>query len=233
MGLVYCYGRRRPPFQNEHQDSTISSATPKVINNLMKCVTFAKEYLDYFITLPNANLNILPFSVWYQIIFTLFVMYRLCVGLPEVPEWNVEIAQHTVDLQHYLDSLLCHMKSIETSEDRQIPTKSLFSRLPETIRSVQVSYTSIKKNLRNDHDGRTAHPELLASIEKSSYSQRQHRCPALRYSSRRAGQPPSAPLLQSAIEREVQGIEYAQLWADVMLMDTFSLIADPSPNGPR
>ncbi|KAJ5241821.1 uncharacterized protein N7469_000148, partial [Penicillium citrinum] len=231
MGLVYCYGLIRPQRRNEHEDSTISSVSPMVINNLIKCVSFTKEYLDYFIALPSADLNSLPFSAWYQVIFTLFVLYRLSVGLPEVPEWNVEIAQHTVDLIHYLDLLSSQMKAIQPSADRQLPTKSLFSRLPEIIGNVKTSYTSVKESHMHDHDSRNAHPEFLASIEKASSSQRQYRCPALRYSSRNTFQPPSQPILQSAIATEVQRIEYEQLWGDLMLMGTFPSIANSSSSG--
>jgi len=202
-----------------------------VINNLIKCVSFTKEYLDYFVAIPSADLNSLPFFAWYQVIFTLFVLYRLSVGLPEVPEWNVEIAQHTVDLKHYLDLLSSQVQAIQPSADRQLPTKSLFSRLPEIIGNVKTSYTSVKESHTDDHDSRNAHPEFLTSIEKASSSQRQHRCPALRYSSRNTSQPPSQPILQSAIATEVQRIEYEQLWGDLMLMGTFPAIADSSPSG--
>ncbi|KAJ6000316.1 hypothetical protein N7481_000725 [Penicillium waksmanii] len=231
MGLVYCYGQRRPPSPKEQEDSTMLSAHPMVISNLIKCVNSAKEYLDYFFTLPTAELHSLPFSAWYQLILTVFVLYRLSVGLPEVPEWNVEIAQHTVDLQDYLDTLLTHLQTLKPSTDRQVPTKSLFSKLPEIIGSVKTSYTSAKENTTQDRDSRKAHHELLVSISKASSMQNLHRCPALRYSSRHVARPPDQPMLQSAIATEVQRIEYEQLWDDVLLMDTFPITTDSSSTG--
>lgn len=202
-----------------------------IISNLIKCVNSAKEYLDYFLTLPFAELNSLPFSTWYQVILTVFVLYRLSVGLPEVPEWNVEIAQHTVDLQDYLDTLLSHLQTIKPSTDRQVPTKSLFSRLPEILGSVKTSYTSAKENPTQDRDSRNAHHELLVSINKASSMQKMHRCPALRYSSRNIARTPDQPILQSAISTEVQKIEYEHLWDDVLLMDTFPITTDSSSTG--
>lgn len=203
-----------------------------VISNLIKCVSSAKEYLDYFVTIPMAELSNLPFSTWYQLILTVFVLYRLSVGLPEVPEWNVEIAQSTMDLQDYLDTLSSHLKIIKPSTDRQTPTKSLFSRLHDIIGSVRTSYKSAKENPTQAHDSRNAHHELLASMNKGPSTQKPHRCPGLRYSSGHVARPPDHPILQSAIATEVQKIEYDQLWGEVMLMDTFPIMTgSSSPRG--
>ena len=76
-----------------------------VISNLVKCVSSTKEYLDLFFAIPAAEHTSLPISAWYQVILAVFVLYRLSVGLPEVPEWNREIAHQSVDLQEYLDTL--------------------------------------------------------------------------------------------------------------------------------
>lgn len=226
MGLVYCYGQRRPPSPKEQEDHTMLSAPPMVVGNLIKCLSSTREYLDYFFTLPIADLSSLPFSAWYQVILTVFVLYRLSVGLPELPEWDVEIAQHTVDLGYYLDTLLSHLQTIKPSEDRQIPTESLFSRLPEIIGSVKSSYTSAKEDLAQARDSRDAHHKPLASINKASSMRRLHRCPALRDSSRPVIRPPGRPIIQSAIATEVRRIEYEHLWGDVLLMDAFHIPID-------
>ncbi|KAL4867741.1 hypothetical protein BDV12DRAFT_186432 [Aspergillus spectabilis] len=217
MGLVYCYGKRRPPSVKAQENSTMLSAPPMVISNLTKCVGSTKEYLDSFFTIPAAEYNRLPFSAWYQVIFAVFVLYRLSVGLPEVPEWNVEIAQQTLDPQKYLNILLSHLQAIEPSPNRQIPTKSLFSRLPEIIESVRTSYALANENLAQGRDSRHAHHELKAS----ALSVQGHRCPALRYSSRHVNQALGQPALQTAIATEVQRIEDEKLWGDILVKDTF------------
>ena len=199
-----------------------------VISNLIKCVSSTKEYLDSFFAIPAAEHNNLPFSAWYQVILTVFVLYRLSVGLPEVREWNVEIAQQTVDLQGYFDTLLSHLQAIKPSPDRQIPTKSLFSRLPEIIGSVKTSYALAKENLAQVRDSRHAHHELKASNNTASSVQGLHRCPALRYSSRHVVQAPGQPTLQNAIATEVQRIEDEKIWGDLLLMDTFSSMTGSS-----
>lgn len=197
------------------------STSPMVINNLIKCVSSTKEYLDLFFAVPAMEYSSLPFSAWYQVILTVFVLYRLSVGLPEVPEWNVEIARQTVDLQEYLDTLLSHLQAIKPSPDRQISTMSLFSRLPEIIASVRTSYALAKENLAQVRDSHHAHHELKALDKTASSVQALHRCPASRYLSRHEAQAPGPgqPTLQNAIAMEVQRIEDEKLWGDILLMD--------------
>ncbi|KAH8690039.1 hypothetical protein BGW36DRAFT_306914 [Talaromyces proteolyticus] len=228
MGLVYCYGRRRPPSPKAQEDSTMLSTPPMVISTLIKCVSSTKEYLDFFLATPAAEHSSLPFSAWYQVVFTVFVLYRLSVGLPEVPEWNVEIAQQAVDLQEYIDTLLTHLQAIEPSLARQIPTKSLFSRLPEILGSVKTSYALAKENLAQVRDSCHAHQEFKPSNITASSIQRLHRCPALRYSSRHVAQVPSQPTLQNAIATEVQRMEDEQFLGDLLLTDTPSMIVSSS-----
>ncbi|KAI3232173.1 transcriptional regulator family: Fungal Specific TF [Penicillium roqueforti] len=220
MGLVYCYGQRRPPSPKAQEDSTMLSTPPMVISNLVKCVSSTKEYLDLFFTIPAVEHNSLPISAWYQVILTIFVLYRLSVGLPEVPEWNGEIAQETVNLEEYLDTLLSNLQAIKPSPDRQIPTKSLFSMMHEIIGSVKNSYALTKENLAHVHDSHHAHHDL-ASKNTAASAQGLHRCPALRYSSRRIAQAPDQPTLQNAIATEVQKIGDEKLWGDILLMDAF------------
>ncbi|KAJ5415116.1 hypothetical protein N7465_003811 [Penicillium sp. CMV-2018d] len=228
MGLVYCYGQRRPPPPKSQEDSTILSTPPMVISNLVKCVSSTKEYLDLFFAIPAAEHTSLPISAWYQVILAVFVLYRLSVGLPEVPEWNREIAHQSVDLQEYLDTLLSNLQAIKPSPDRQIPTKNLFSMLPEILGSVKDSYALEKENLTQVHDSNRAHHKLGASKIAASSARGTHRCPALRYSNRHVAQATDQPALQNAIATEVQKIEDEKLWSDILFMDTFSSMTGSS-----
>ncbi|KAL5337892.1 hypothetical protein BJX70DRAFT_408960 [Aspergillus crustosus] len=229
MGLVYCYGQRRPPSQKTPLNATMFSTQSKVIISLTQCVGSAKDYLDWFFTIPMSEYSILPFSAWYQIVLVVFVLYRLSVGLSEVPGWNVEIAHQTLDFHEYLDILLAQLQVIdpERISDREIPSKSLFSRLSEIIGGVKTSYLLASENHdpMQGRDSRHAHLELKAA---ASPLYRQHRCPALRYSSRHAGQAPNQDALQKAISTEVQTIEDEKLWDDIIAMDTFSSMTESS-----
>lgn len=228
MGLVYCYGQKRPPPSKAQEDLTILSTPPMVISNLVKCVSSAKEYLDLFLAVPAAEHTSLPISAWYQVILAVFVLYRLSVGLSEVPEWNGEIAQESVDLQEYLDTLLSNLQAIKPPPDRQIPAKSLFSTLPEILGSVKDSYALAKESLAQVRDSNRAHHKLGASKTIASSVRGPHRCPALRYSNRHVAQAPDQPTLQNAITTEVQKIEDEKLWGDLLFMDTFSSMTGSS-----
>ncbi|EEA25704.1 conserved hypothetical protein [Talaromyces marneffei ATCC 18224] len=224
MGLVYRYGPRKTPVPKAQADSTLLSVPPMVISNLIKCVTSTKESLDSFLAIPVTGHCSLPFSTWYQLILTVFVLYRLSVGLLEVPEWNVEIAQQTVDLQAYFDTLLSYLHIMKSSPDRQIPTKSLFSRIPEIMESVRTSYALAREDIVEVRDSSNAHHELNASNNTASSVQRLRRCPALRYSNRQVTQAPSQPAPQNAIAMEIQRIEDEKLWGDLLVMETPSII---------
>ncbi|RAH41858.1 Zn(II)2Cys6 transcription factor [Aspergillus brunneoviolaceus CBS 621.78] len=231
MGLVYCYGQRRPPSRMAQRELTILSAHPMVISHLTDCVSSAKDYLDIFCALPAAAQRRLPFSTWYQVVLAVFVLYRLSVGLPEVPQWNVDIARETVDLQEYTDQLLSHLQGIAPLSDRQIPTTSLFSRMPEIMQSVRTSYALAKENGAPVRDSRHAHHDLASVNRTASSTPRLHRCPAVRYSSRSVAPELDLPTLQSAIATEVRSIEDEKLWGDLFLMDTLSSMTGSSSIG--
>jgi hypothetical protein len=227
MGLVYCYGQGTPPCPKAQEYSTMLTTPPMIISNLVKCVSSTKEYLDIFFAIPAAEHGSLPFPAWYQVILAIYVLYRLSVGLPEVPDWDREIAQQSVNLQEYLDTLLSSLQALKPLQDRQIPTKSLFSRLPEIIGSVKNSYVLAKEDLAqvNSHH---AHHKLGASKNMVSSAKGLHRCPAMRYSRRHIAQALDQPILQNAIAMEVRKIEDEKLWGDILLMDTFSSMTGPS-----
>jgi hypothetical protein len=220
MGLVYCYGQRRPPSPKVQKECTILSTPPMVICNLVKCVSSTKEYLDSFFNIAVTEHHNLPFSAWYQVILTLYVLYRLSVGLPEVPDWNVKIAQQSVNLQDHLDTFLSNLQTMKPFQDRQIPAKSLFSKLPEIIGSVRNSYAVAKDGL-GQVDTYQAHHELGDSKLTTSSTRRLHRCPAMRYFDRSV-QAPDQCKLQNAIAAEIQKIEDEKLWLDILVMNTFS-----------
>lgn len=225
MGLVYRYGPRNPPVPKGQENSTLLSMPPRVISNLIKCVSSAKESLDYFLAIPITRHSNLPFATWYQVILTIFVLYRLSVGLPEAPEWDVEIVHQGVDLMAYFDTMLSYLRVMKPSPDHQIATKSLFSRLPEVMESVRTSYAVARGNLAEIRDIHNAHHELkdLNNTAPSS-SRRLHRCPALRYSNRKVTQVPSQPIPQNAIAIEIRRIEDEELWGDLLLVETPSIV---------
>jgi hypothetical protein len=68
-GWYIATGREGHRPQNAQQGFTISSTSPMVISNLVKCVSSTKGYLDLFFAIPAAEHTSLPISAWYQVIF--------------------------------------------------------------------------------------------------------------------------------------------------------------------
>ncbi|KAL6231204.1 hypothetical protein BDW75DRAFT_233814 [Aspergillus navahoensis] len=138
MGLVYKYGQKKRPPAGVPGDS-MTAASSRVSLNLTKCLICAKEFLDIFMAIPEREHDKLPLAVWYQLIMAVVVLYRLSVGLPDTPGWNREIAQETVNLPEYLNTLSHRLRcsalrrGVESSPSKN---KCLFKMFPDMVESV-------------------------------------------------------------------------------------------------
>ncbi|KAL2844550.1 hypothetical protein BJY01DRAFT_186259 [Aspergillus pseudoustus] len=223
MGLVYNYGHARRPVTAACPDSTLLSASPGLINNLIKCTESTKSYLDLFLTIPETEYARLPFCIWYKVILALFVLYRLAVGVSEVPEWDVNLTLGTVDVERYLGLLADRLECLRMdSEVQNHNHKSLFTMLPEVIGSVRMSYAMAKGGGAMSALG--PHPPHQPFAEAPALSARgRHRCPGMRNLSRAAtAGSTEQPDLQSALTAEIQMIENELFWSDLLVADTFS-----------
>ncbi|KAL4749092.1 hypothetical protein BDW72DRAFT_205032 [Aspergillus terricola var. indicus] len=139
-GLVYRYGQRKRPPTNLPGNS-MTSANSKVTLNLTKSVICAKELFDTFMAIPEEEHDKLPLSIWYQLILAILVLYRLSIGLPEIPDWGSEIAQDTVNLPECLDMLAYRLRSAESkrrAESQPSNDKCLFTMFPDMFRRQQL-----------------------------------------------------------------------------------------------
>ncbi|KAL2864819.1 uncharacterized protein BJX67DRAFT_199506 [Aspergillus lucknowensis] len=232
MGLVYRYGQRKLPPLKVQEYSNTSYTPPMIIANLTNSVLSTIEYLEFFFAIPTAEYNSLPISMWYQVILAVTVLYRLSTGLSEVPGWDVDIAQETVDVKQYLGELSSHLQAIEQDPSRELPTRNLYVMMPEIMESVQTSYELAREHPDEVNDTLGAHPSLSDSPRNEPPSFRgRHRCPGLRYLRRDASHTPTSmcsteqPALQNNIAAEVQRIESDKLWSDLVALDTFTSTA--------
>ncbi|KAL4742689.1 hypothetical protein BDV11DRAFT_210921 [Aspergillus similis] len=146
MGLVYRYGQRKRPPTSLPGDLTLASS--KVTLNLTKCLICAKEFFDTFMTIPEGEHDKLPLSIWYQLIVTIIVLYRLSVGMPEIPDWGSEIALDTVNFPECLDTLTYRLRSAESkrrAESQPSNDKCLFTMFPDMLfrQQLRALYTKI------------------------------------------------------------------------------------------
>ncbi|KAL4783306.1 hypothetical protein BJX76DRAFT_368549 [Aspergillus varians] len=227
MGLVYRYGQISRPSPGVPGYSAIF-APSKVVFNLTKSIIASKEYLDLFIATPSDEYSKLPLATWYQVILAVMVLYRLSIGLADIPDWSRDIAHDTVNLEEYLDILRCRLQSTGTETEREIQSPQpgcLFAMFPEIMESVKTSYVSAKR--RRICDGSGAHQSLFGNDIKriSSSARGPYRCPGMRNLRPQAvANSEDNSTLRSlvAVEiKKIEKIENEKLWNDLMTTDAF------------
>jgi hypothetical protein len=201
MGLVYRFGPGLFYSEQLKQKAPpgLHVAHPGLIQNLSFCTDAAKDYLDIFLdNLTPDQYHAQPLEEWLRLIFAPFVLYRLCVGVREVPDWTVETARSTVDLEYYLREIGNRLRaSIDTSrnvafDDAAEATLSfagpprhdmvgaydLFSLLPLVFGNARDSFTAVKDGGVSP-DKIRAH-QHLGTIRQSKQGRQEGfvRCPA-------------------------------------------------------
>jgi len=232
MGLVYRFENLRPLARNkDEKDHPVTAPHPTLIANLIKCVDAVKEYLDCFLTMSTSEYYTLPLEEWFRVILASFVLYKLSLGLSEVPGWNVHIARETVDLEDYLNLLLNSLKSTQAT---QIPlsttcTDNLFSTFPTILENVKDSYMAARDSPSLFSDGIRAHDDLGAlkptqTFPCTSFSSRltneRVRCPGT--SDLNIPVTPTHSSVSAGIAAEIQTIENEKLWNDLMMDDSMA-----------
>lgn len=236
MGLVYRFGPGRPLARTDIEDQSDSVAVHRnLIMNLVRCTDAAKEYLDCFLAVDANDYHSLPLEEWLRAILAPFVLYRLCVGLREVPEWSTETARSTVDLEYYLNQILGRLKAMEpnTSVDRTLEADDLYALLPAIFENVMRSFIAARDGVCDSLDGIRAHQDLGISQRKSANTNAQSnitphnqriRCPA-------TSDLPTAtsfdlwndPQIMAAqgheLATDIQGLENDTFWSHFMVND--------------
>ena len=137
ISLMMATGAPMDPMSN-----TIDS--PSRIDILLDCLQSAMNYLDTFLTIPLTAYPLFGTSQWSGLIYSLVVVYRLSIGTPRVPLWDVQMARETVKLERYLE-LLCE-RIQQTTRER---LKSIIEMNNRDIYSVM---GLILQNVRNTYD---------------------------------------------------------------------------------
>jgi hypothetical protein len=137
VGLVHRFGRQRTTVPKTHTQGF--SDTLDALNiTFQSCVNAAKDYLDCFISTLTPEYHHLPFEEWTRLTLALFVLYKLAIGLPEVPGWDPEMARSTCDLDQYLTNLLNRLKPLPENATASFDT--IFHIFPAIMESVKVSH---------------------------------------------------------------------------------------------
>ncbi|KAH8803339.1 hypothetical protein F5884DRAFT_847183 [Xylogone sp. PMI_703] len=238
MGLVHRFETLRPLARNKDEKGHAAPPPhPTLIMNLIKCVDSVKKYLDCFLTIPTSEYHRLPLEEWFRVIMACFVLYKLSLGLSEVPGWNVHIARETADLEDYLSLLLNRLK---LTQPTQIPlsatcTDDLFSIFPIILENVKDSYIVARDSPSLFSDGIIAHDDLGTQKSTQTFSSPSFssdpangraRCPGI--SSLYLPATPTHSSMSTSIAAEIQTIESEKLWNDLMMDDSMEYLFNNS-----
>ncbi|EXJ70391.1 uncharacterized protein A1O5_06459 [Cladophialophora psammophila CBS 110553] len=158
---------------------------------LMFCLHSASKAFETFLSLPLEEYPKLSILQWWALICNTAYLYRLCLGIPQLPEWDIRVARDAAKLDIYLD-LLCYRLERATGSTLEEPSgRDLYSLLCPIFTNVKRSYERLKtlpKSLSSS-DRQPVHANAFSegpekTVRKSATHQ--SRCPAFRYVSRAA-----------------------------------------------
>lgn len=228
MGLVYHFRSRRSLSRTKADQGSKLPAHSTLIANLVKAVDAAKEYLDCFLDTPTEIYNSLPLEEWFRLIVAPFVLYKLSIGLSEVPEWDAQIARETMDLERYMDILIDRLNTAHVGENSD-RADNLFAMLPKIMESAKASFVAARDNPSMFHDRNQSHYDQGFAENDSTPTKcplsmsRRGKCPATGHLADRRtsihGDSAACPHTPDYISAEIQSIEDEKLWNDLLMID--------------
>lgn len=109
INLINPFAYRRPPEPTGNDTADMQDASARILV-LRYCLEAAKDYFETFLTIPASQYQLLASVQWYSLIYATIVVYKLSLGLPKVPEWDIAIARSFAPLDVYLDTCIERMK---------------------------------------------------------------------------------------------------------------------------
>ena len=179
--------------------------SPSRINILIDCLAASVKCFDLFLAIPAGSYRFLSTSQWSALTFSIAIAYRLSIGTPRIPMWDVQMARETVKLEHYL-AVLCERVQDETRNrfkaiiDTQ-QSRDLYSLTGLILQNVKNTYERLRRlpQAQSAADQETVHatsfPDAVIDLQdlpaprpgpifeqgqqpRSGY---QSRCPALQF----------------------------------------------------
>lgn len=118
------------------------------IDLLLTCLQSAISFTDLFLTLPLSTYPHLSTSQWSSLIYSLVIIYRLSIGTPRVPLWDVHLARDTVRLERYLEVLCERMQQVTRERLRAIADtnkRDLYSVMGLVLQNVRNTYERLRR----------------------------------------------------------------------------------------
>jgi hypothetical protein len=130
---------------------------PSRIDLLLTCLQDATSYVDLFLALPQSTYPNLSTNQWSGLIYSLVLIYRLSIGIPRIPLWDVRIARDTVKLERYLEILCERMQ--------QVTRERLHAIADTNKRDLYSVMGLVLQNVRNTYERLRHLPQALSAID--------------------------------------------------------------------
>ena len=158
---------------------------------LLDCLHSSKGYLDAFLTIPKERYQLVSFVQWTSLIGTIVTLYKLSVGTPNVPEWDVTIARQAANFDFYIDALCMRMEAVSNPDAGEGDDADLYSLMSRIYDRVRQTYNRLKHlpQLHSSTDKSTVHPTNFPK-PTSDPSGWQHKCPAFPFWSNKTARVP-------------------------------------------
>ncbi|KFY07873.1 hypothetical protein V492_06757 [Pseudogymnoascus sp. VKM F-4246] len=129
----------------EKLDGENATSMSTRLDVMMACLDSARSYVETFLSFSLSEYPKLAVPQWWGLIGSIYILYVLSIGTPQLPLWDVCIARDKVKLEIYLDLLCYRMQSITGSTMEAPAGRDLFSLMGPIFENVKASYERLKK----------------------------------------------------------------------------------------
>ncbi|OBT62830.1 hypothetical protein VE03_07590 [Pseudogymnoascus sp. 23342-1-I1] len=179
---VYEMGILSKSTVNKEKLGDKDAATSSQLDVMMACLDSSRCYVETFLSFSLSEYPKLAVPQWWGLIGSIYILYVLSIGTPQLPLWDVCVARDKVRLEIYLDLLCYRMQSITGSTTEAPAGRDLYSLMGPIFSHVKASYERLKKlpQTASSVDGEPVHGTAFEGEAKPCNKRvKPGRCPAL------------------------------------------------------
>jgi hypothetical protein len=183
MDLINPFSKMAHGYESRTLSASGSFISSIRLDVLLACLEAIKRFCEGFLALPAEEYRLMSFIQWSGLIYATVVLYKLSIGLPQVPEWDVRVARNAISIEVLLETLCSRMYSVPQSTPATLEKADFFSMMGPIFENVKRTYDRLKQlpqsQSANDTNPVHATSFQMASVNVASpLKTYQHRCPA-------------------------------------------------------
>lgn len=149
--------KRLPPTGPSLKPTPNPINCPSRMDLLLTCLQSATSFIDLFLTLPLSTYPHLSTTPWSSLIYSLVIIYRLSIGTPRIPLWDVHLARDTVRLERYFETLCERIQ--------QVTGERLHAIADTNKRDLYSVMGLVMQNVRNTYERLRHLPQALSAVD--------------------------------------------------------------------